>query len=221
MKTAARVLAGCVLILLLVLSLQFCVAYLRTPAVVAEARRNMPMPLDAGKLPPQRLEWLLVIDDPNFFRHHGVDFGPSAAGYTTISQALAKRLFFEHFEPGLLRWNKVRQSIIAIALDMRVPKKDQLNLFLNLVYLGAHDGHQVIGLEQGAREYFGRGFSELNDDQYLSLLAAIAAPGRYAPDKQPAANQERAARMRRLLQGQCKRNGITDVELMACAGQTR
>jgi membrane peptidoglycan carboxypeptidase len=175
------------------------------------------MPLDAGQFPRQRMEWLLLIDDPDFFTHHGVDFGPSAAGYTTITQGLVKRLFFEHFEPGLLRWNKVRQSMIAIAFDMRVPKKDQLSLFLNLVYLGTHDGHQVIGFQQGAREYFGKDFSELNDDQYLSLLAAIAAPARYAPDAQSAANQERVARMRRLLQGQCKRNGITDVELMACA----
>jgi membrane peptidoglycan carboxypeptidase len=208
-----------VLLLLLLVIIQFCAAWFYAPAFVSAAERSTAMPLNPRQFPAQRLQWLLKIDDPNFFQHHGVDFSPSAGGYTTITQSLVKTLFFDHFEPGFMRWKKIRQSVIALAFDRRVPKDEQLRLFVNTVYLGTRNGREIRGFADGAQQYFGKDLRALSDQEYLSLVAVISAPAKYAPDKHVAANRERVQRIERLLAGACKRNGIGDADLAACAIQ--
>lgn len=219
MRTAGKLVAGLILLLFVLVTIQFCAAWFQSPKVVVARVRSTPMPLGSSQFSGERLHWLLTVDDPNFFQHHGVDFSPSAGGYTTITQSLVKTLFFDHFEPGFMRWKKIRQSAIALAFDRRVPKDEQLRLFINTVYLGTRNGREIRGFADGAQHYFGKDFRALSDQEYLSLVAVISAPSKYAPDKHMAANRERVERLQRFLAGACMRNGIGDADFAGCGIQ--
>lgn len=104
---------------LVVATIQFVWVYLRTPQIVSQFERSTPSPLDPAQFSKVRRDWLLTVDDPTFYRHVGVDGRTRGSGYTTITQAIVKFLFFDKFEPGLLRWRKVKQSIIAVAFNAR------------------------------------------------------------------------------------------------------
>ena len=117
-------------------AVQFVWAYRNTPRVIAQLERSTALPLDPAHFNQARRDWLLTVDDPTFYRHHGIDSRTPGAGYTTITQGLVKILFFDDFRPGVFGWRKVKQSIIAMAFDARVSKDEQLRLFVNTVYLG-------------------------------------------------------------------------------------
>ncbi len=116
--------------------LQYTVAYLQTAKIVATIEQSGALPLTINDFRGARLEWLLKVQDPNFYHHHGVDWQTPGAGYTTLTQGLVKRLFYPSgFKPGFLRWRKIQQMIIAVAFNSRVSKEEQLRLFVNLAYM--------------------------------------------------------------------------------------
>src|SRR5262249_20379615 len=124
-----------------------------TPAILARAHLEAGPPL-LGQLPPDWIDALITVEDPNFYHHHGTDDETPGAGQTTITQGLVKRLYFEHFRPGFA---KIEQSLIAgYVLDRAASKTDQLNLLLGLAYFGTINGHEVIGFNNAAQTYFGK-----------------------------------------------------------------
>ena len=198
--------------------LQFAVAYFEIPKVVATAEQSNTLPLTISDFPGSRLEWLLKVQDPDFYHHPGFDWWTRGAGYTTMTQGLVKRLFYPSgFKRGFLRWRKLQQTIIAVAFNARVSKDEQLRLFVNLAYMGERNGRPVVGFSQAAQEYFGKNFQALTDEEYLSLVAVLVSPERYSPATHLAANQERVTRIHRLIAGTCKPNGLTDVEYVGCS----
>jgi membrane carboxypeptidase/penicillin-binding protein len=196
---------------------QFAWAYLATPEIVAQFEASTPLPLDPATFTQERRDWLLAVGDPTFYHHHGVDTRTRGAGYTTITQGLVKILFFDNFQPGLFRWRKVKQTIIALAFDARVAKDKQLRLFVNAVYLGNRNGHDVIGFASASEEYFGKPFLQVSDAEYLELVAMIVGPDKFSLATHPDRNHERVQRIRRLLAGECKPNAVKDVEYADCA----
>jgi membrane peptidoglycan carboxypeptidase len=197
--------------------LQYTVAYFETAKVVATVEQSGDLSLTTNDFHGSRLQWLLKVQDPTFYQHHGVDWQTPGAGYTTLTQGLVKRLFYPSgFKPGLLRWRKIQQIIIAIAFNSRVSKNEQLRLFVNLAYMGTRNGNPIVGFSQAAQVYFGKNFQTLTDEEYLSLVATLLAPERYSPI-QLAANQERVTRIHRLIAGFCKPNGLADVEYVECS----
>jgi membrane peptidoglycan carboxypeptidase len=131
---------------------EFVWAYWRTPAIIARFETANPQPLTTDGLANTRVAWLLAVEDPNFYHHHGVDFHTPGAGYTTITQGVVKILFFGDFKPGLLRWRKVQQSVIALAFDARGSKQEQLSLFVGSVYLGTTNGRDVRGFSDASHD---------------------------------------------------------------------
>lgn len=198
-------------------TIQFVWAYLTAPKLVAQFERSTPMPLDPARFGETRRDWLLRVDDPAFYLHHGMNGRTPGAGYTTITQGLVKLLFFDDFRPGLFRWRKVKQTIIAIAFDARVSKNEQLRLFVNAVYLGHQDGHDVRGFSEASVEYFGKPFSQISDEEYLELVAVLLGPNKFSLATHPDRNHERVQRIRRLLAGECQPVSVEDVEYAACA----
>jgi len=152
---------------------------------------------------------LLAIEDPAFTRHHGVDLATPGAGMTTLTQGLVKLLYFpDGFHQGIA---KFRQTIIAqYALDALVSKEDQLLLFLNICYLGNVHGQEVHGYASAARIYFGKEFTALTDDEFLSLVAIHIGPNSLKPGT--AANSERVQRIKKYLSGQYQPAGVLDVD---------
>lgn len=161
-------------------------------------------PLAVTDLSPRQREILLKVEDPAFYRHGGVDLTTPGAGLTTITQGLVKVLYFEKFQPGVA---KVRQTLIAYyALDPLMGKDEQLRLFINRIGLG----EGTHGFAEGARHYFGKEFAELTEDEYLALVAMIVAPQNFNLRQHPERNQERVARIKRLVAGQYQPKGLCD-----------
>jgi membrane carboxypeptidase/penicillin-binding protein len=212
-----KLVGALVALAILFVTVQFCAAFIRTPSVVAQAEQSTNLQLQLSAFREPRLQWLLKVQDPDFYRHHGVDSGTPGAGYTTITQGLVKELFYSYsFKPGLLRWRKMQQTIIALAFNARVPKEKQLQLFVNLAYMGNRDGRRIVGFSQAAQEYFGKDFQNLTDEEYLTLVAMLVAPGKFSPATHLADNRERVMRIRRVLAGTCKPVDHADVEYVAC-----
>jgi len=112
--------------------------------------------------------------------------------------------------------NKIKQSVIAWVFDKRVDKDTQLEIFVNSVHLGNHNGNEVRGLQAGAMAYFNKDFSQLDEGEFLSLLAMIIAPNHFNLVSQSGKNQERVNRIRRLLKGECQPAGLHDVYYENC-----
>jgi membrane peptidoglycan carboxypeptidase len=122
--------------------------------------------------------------------------------------------YFDPFKPGIA---KIKQSLIArFALDPLVSKEDQLRLFINTAYLGATDGDAVVGFAHGASVYFGKTFDDLNEDEYIALVAMLIAPNSRNVRQQPKLNAERVLRIQRLLADECVPNSWSDVWLKGC-----
>ena len=157
---------------------------------------------------------LLKVEDPAFFTHNGVDFSSKGAGITTITQAVVKRLYFEHFTPG---FKKIEQSLIArYAVTPAVAKEVQLTAFLNVAYFGHTGGKEVKGFAGAARTYFNKTVQQLDEEEYLKLTAMLIAPNDLKPDPDNGKSLKRVARIKKLIAGQCEARGLADVYLEAC-----
>ncbi|MFZ1992354.1 MAG: transglycosylase domain-containing protein, partial [Alphaproteobacteria bacterium] len=153
--------------------------------------------------------------DPTFWNNDGIDLATPGAGQTTLTQGLAKRLYFHPFKPG---FEKLELMLIAkFALTPLASKPDILHAALAVAYLGTDEQADIIGFAQGARHYYGRELSQLTDDEFLSLVAMLMAPNALDPKHHAAANAERVARIKRLLAGACVPKSWRDVALEGCA----
>lgn len=189
-------------------------AYATAPGIVARHLASRPVRVTPDDLPAGGLDMLLRVEDPRFFSHPGVDLSTPGAGYTTITQGIVKFLFFDHFRHGI---DKVRQTLIALAVDRRIDKRTQLTVLLSSAYMGSvPDGREIHGFAEAARVYYGKDLRTLSRSEYLSLVALLVAPNTYSPREHPAANAERVLRIERLLAGECQPLGLADVELAGC-----
>jgi membrane carboxypeptidase/penicillin-binding protein len=187
--------------------------YLETPRLISERIEASSMPLDVQSFSKEYLHILLTVEDPNFFSHNGIDLKTPGAGVTTITQGLAKRLYFKPFRPGIA---KIKQLLLAFVLDQRIDKQTQLNLFVNIVYLGTYNDRSIEGFEAAAQTYFNKDFASLTREEYLSLVAMIIGPNGFNVKTHPEKNAERVRRVERLLNGECKPSGLMDVYFQNC-----
>lgn len=180
-----------------------------TPHIVAKALHSKNVTLKINDLSQWQLYVLLAVEDPDFYHHSGVDFKTPGAGLTTITQGLVKLFYFEDFKPGIA---KLKQSVIArFALNMLTSKNDQLTLFINYVNLGEIDGKNVAGLDNAALGYYRKSLSQLNNDEYISLIAMIIAPENFHIINHKKQNMERCERIKKVLAGTYKPKSLMDV----------
>ncbi len=152
---------------------------------------------------------LLKIEDPNFYEHNGVDIITPGAGLTTIPQAISKYMYFDSFKPG---FSKLEQTLIArFVVHTKFTKQEQLEIFYNSAYFGHHNGNEVRGFDEAAKVYFSKGFSELTDDEYLSLVAMLVSPNLLHVVRNPTGNALRVERLKNVLSGQYIPVGVTDI----------
>ena len=59
--------------ILFVSTTQFVWAYLTAPKIVEQFERSADLPLNPTNFTPTCRDWLLAVDDPMFYRHHGID----------------------------------------------------------------------------------------------------------------------------------------------------
>lgn len=154
----------------------------KTTDLVEELFLSGKIEMYAGDLSPEQKAILIKVEDPNFYGHHGVDFATPGAGWTTITQGLAKKLYFKDFEQGLM---KIKQTLCAwLALDPLVDKDTQLTLYINLMYFS----NGVYGLKDASEYYYGKQVADLTEDEYISLIACLISPEELNVAAHPAEN---------------------------------
>ncbi|MGV3589237.1 MAG: transglycosylase domain-containing protein [Adhaeribacter sp.] len=172
----------------------------KTPAIVQGVLNSGRMKLELHDLTNEQMQALLKVQDQNFYNHQGFDISTPGTGITTISQGLVKFYYFDKFKPGI---QKIKQTLIArFAFDPMTPKDTILKLFINEVYLGQHNGKEVKGFENAANAYLNKSFKELTWDEYLGLVAMIRSPNNLHYIKDKEVNQERVARIKKVLAGE-------------------
>src|SRR5215475_2320893 len=101
-------------------------------------------------------------------------------------------------------------------LNRHLSKDQQLTLFINHAYLGARAGRQIHGFAEASLVYFGKPFDQLSRDEYIGLVGMLIGPNEFRPDNASVYN-ERIARIKALLAGQCKPTGVFDPLYDGCA----
>jgi monofunctional biosynthetic peptidoglycan transglycosylase len=134
--------------------------------------------VDIDAIAPALPRSVVGAEDAKFCFHHGIDWdsvqdiledaqeGEVARGGSTITQQVAKNLFLW---PGRSVIRKALEFPLALWIDLVLPKKRILELYLNIAELGP--GGQ-FGAEAGANYAFGRSASSLSAQQ-AALLASI------------------------------------------------
>jgi membrane peptidoglycan carboxypeptidase len=180
-----------------------------TQEIMKKALNANNIMLKVEDLTQWQIHALLAVEDPNFYHHNGVDLKTPGAGLTTITQALVKIYYFDHFKPGLA---KIKQTLIArYVLNSLVSKNDQLTLFINNIYLGNVNGKSVTGFYDAAQAYYHKAFNKLSRDEYLSIVAMINAPNNFNIINQPVANAERTRRIKKVVSGEYKPKHLMDI----------
>ncbi len=110
--------------------------------------------------------------------------GGITQGGSTITQQYAKNAYLTK-ERTFTR--KLREIFISIKLDRTRTKDEILRDYLNTIYFG----RGAYGISTASQAYFGKPVADLDVAQGAVLAAAIQAPSRYDPLKNPAAARAR------------------------------
>ncbi|MBI4814950.1 MAG: transglycosylase domain-containing protein [Deltaproteobacteria bacterium] len=161
---------------------------------------------DAPKL---LIDAIVAAEDRSFFEHRGVDIvamvratianlrgGGYVQGGSTLTMQVVRGLTQEK-DRTISR--KIREAVVAAAVDSRLGKRRVMGLYLNLPYLGQSGGLSVCGFRAAARHYFGKDVTEISLAEAATLAAILPAPGKFAPDRAPQLAREKRDRVLREL----------------------
>jgi len=139
------------------------------------------------QMPPHLPEAFIASEDQGFYQHTGVDYGAIARaslanllsgqvkeGGSTITQQLARIVFLDQ-QRSMGR--KVREALLAQKIEEDLDKKQILEQYLNVVYLGSG----AYGVADAAWIFFSKPVSKLTLGE-MALIAGMApAPSAYSP----------------------------------------
>ncbi|PKI12925.1 penicillin-binding protein 1B [Colwellia sp. 12G3] len=161
------------------------------------------------ELPSQLIDTLLLIEDRDFYHHHGVSpigivralfnnirAGRTVQGGSTLTQQLAKNMFLSR-ERTLSR--KIKEALMAVILELRYSKDQLLEAYINEVYLGQNYANGVYGFGLAAQFYFDKKIHELSHGQMALLIAQVKGPSYYDPWRHPKRAIERRDLILRLM----------------------
>jgi penicillin-binding protein 2D len=153
------------------------------------------VPLDQIALP--LIQAVLAVEDHRFWEHQGINklrtlkalwvtlfSDDSVQGASTISQQLAKNLFFS-FEKTYTR--KFRELLVALQIEKQFSKEEILEAYLNQIYFGP----VAQGVGAASRVIFGKSAGQLNLAEAALLAGLPKSPSRYNPLRYPERAKER------------------------------
>jgi penicillin-binding protein 1B len=168
------------------------------PQIVAFLAQNddttlIRTPVAFDEIPSQIWQAIIAVEDQNFLTHPGLDFkglmraivvnlksGSYAQGGSTITQQLVKNLTRRRKKNF---WLKINEGLLAILIELKFPKQQLLERYLNEVYLGQVGKLEVHGLAEGARLFFGKKLDALSLAEIAILAGLIKGPHYYSPYK--------------------------------------
>lgn len=147
------------------------------------------------EVPPMLPAALKAVEDRKFDTHHGVD--PLAMlralwvnvrahqieqGGSTLTQQLV-RSYFLSSRQTLSR--KLKEAVMAIALDAHFTKTDLMNAYINEIFLGQDGTRAIHGFGLASQFYFGKPLAELDLSEVALLVAMVRGPSYYDPRRHP------------------------------------
>jgi len=139
------------------------------------------------KIPYNIPRKLVSVEDYTFYKHSGIDvksmqeaieknkrLGVNFYGGSTITQQLTRTLFLI---PKKYLIRKYLEIIMAVEIDLIIPKDRILELYLNYVEWGKG----VYGIETASRYYYKRSVRNIDGDEANKLLTILSSPVKYNP----------------------------------------
>jgi penicillin-binding protein 1A len=186
--------------------------------------------LPGDRIPSIMREAMVAVEDRRFRSHPGIDpigiargiwigftAGDRVRGVSTITQQLARNIFLSS-DRSFVR--KLREAILAMALEWRFSKDQILELYLNRVYFGGG----AYGIDAASRRFFGHSATELSIPEAAIIAGLVKAPSNYSPTADAEAARARAAvvidlmvRNGTITPAQASAASPQDVELVATA----
>jgi len=140
-------------------------------------------------VPQKFIDCITTFEDKRFFKHPGVD-------PVSIGRALVKNIKNKGVVQGgstltmqVIRlskkndsrsiWNKLKESILALRMEMSYSKKEILALYAS----NAPFGSNVVGLDAAAWRYYGRSADKLSWGEMATLAVLPNAPSLVHPGK--------------------------------------
>jgi len=202
LKILLILLAGCLLYKIIIIT--YKINYLRThnPRITSliqyrineNKKRGIPykyvIKFKPYKLISRNLKYaILSAEDPNFFKHHGIDFTQLkesfiidlkqmryARGASTITMQTTRTLFLS---PEKTIRRKAKELFITLIMELLLPKERIFELYLNYAELGPG----IFGVEAACNYYFHKSSSKLTVYEAISIAAAIPSPTNFNPAK--------------------------------------
>ena len=163
--------------------------------------------LPASEIPQVMKDAMISVEDRRYHSHFGIDpIGLARAGYvslttgqslratSTISQQLARNVFLNNSRTFN---RKVREAVLAMALEWKFSKEEILELYLNKVYFGGG----AYGIDSASRKFFAHPATTLSLPEAAIIAGLVKAPSRYSPTADAKAAVDRAKVVLDVMQG--------------------
>jgi penicillin-binding protein 1A len=164
--------------------------------------------LRSDEIPDVMKKAMIAVEDRRFRYHPGVDpvgiargvvvsfsRDDRVRGVSTISQQLARNIFLTSKRTY---GRKLREAILALALERRFTKDQILELYLNRVYFGGG----AYGIDAASRRFFGHSAQDLTLSEAAIIAGLVKAPSNYSPTADTEAARRRASVVIRLMREQ-------------------
>lgn len=151
------------------------------------------VPVDIKEVPEQVKNAFLSIEDPGFYKHHGISIrgiaraavndiisGSRGEGGSTITQQLVR---ISMLSPEKTLKRKIQEAVLAIQVERRYTKDEILEMYLNNVYLG----EGAYGIQAASQTYFAKKIDKLELDEAALIGGLPQAPSAYSPFNDPKA----------------------------------
>jgi penicillin-binding protein 1A len=160
--------------------------------VLAQFYNENRSPVRLGRVSPTLIDAILAAEDNNFFEHPGYDLkaiaralivnlrqGEIVQGGSTITQQYVKNTYFRNPPKTFAR--KIKELRFALEVEKRFTKKEILERYLNIVYLG----HGAYGVKAATETYFDHGVKRVTPGEAALLAGLIRAPSETDPYRHP------------------------------------
>jgi len=170
------------------------------------------------QIPAEMRAAMISTEDRRFRSHIGVDpigIGRAVASAvvknrrvsatSTITQQLARNIFLTNNRSFV---RKLKEAILALALERKFSKNQILELYLNRVYFGGG----AYGIDAASRKFFGHSADHLSLGEAAIIAGLVKAPSNYSPTADIEAARTRSAVV---LQTMAKNGFITEADAAA------
>ncbi len=143
------------------------------------------IPID--EIPHEMKDAMVAVEDRRFYYHPGIDpYGLTRAvvvsltdggglrATSTITQQLARNVYLNNNRDI---GRKLREMILAMAMETKFSKEQILELYLNKVYFGGG----AYGVDAASRRFFDHGAEDITLAEATIIAGLVKAPSRYSP----------------------------------------